>query len=159
MYFNILINYSIDQVKQGLSKHAIDPKHGTFFPKPADIVRNIDGESISTEDRAMVAWMAVEAAIGSVGSYGTLKLEDKQAMMAIKSMGSWQQLCATDRDKLAFKRQEFIANYKALDNTPVEMLPSSLAGIAELENQRASQSGQAADLLIELNKRNLTKGE
>ena len=141
MYFNILKDYSINQVVQGVSDHALDPKHGTFFPKPADIVRNIDGASISTEDRALTAWMAVEAAISSVGSYGTLKLEDKQAMMAVKAIGSWQQLCATDREKLAFKRQEFIANYRALENTPVEMLPESLPGIVELENQRNSLAG------------------
>ena len=159
MYFNILINYSIDQVNQGLSKHVLDPKHGTFFPKPADIVRNIDGASISTEDRALTAWMAVEVAIGSVGSYGTLKLEDKQAMMSIKAIGSWQQLCATDRDKLAFKRQEFIANYKALENTPVEMLPESLPGIAELENQRKSVGGPASELLKQLEYRKNKEGK
>jgi hypothetical protein len=153
IYFDSLKGFSINDVKDALSKHAIDSKHGTFFPKPADIVRNIDGASISTEDRAMTAWMAVEAAIGSVGSYGTLKLQDKQAMMAIKAIGSWQQLCATDRDKLAFKRQEFIANYRALENTPVEMLPESLAGIAELANQRREKGGEASNLLIELEKR------
>lgn len=150
MYFDALKNLTVDQVKEGLSRHSLDLKSGQFFPKPADIVRNIDGASISTEDRALTAWMAVEAAISSVGSYGTLKLGDKQAMMAVKAIGSWQQLCATDREKLAFKRQEFIANYKALESTPVEMLPESLPGIAELENQRKAVGGPASDLLKSL---------
>jgi len=157
MYFDDLKSFTIEQVSESLRKHRLDPKSGQYFPKPADIVRNINGASISKEDRALVAWMAVEAAIASVGSYGTLKLEDKQAMMAVKAIGSWQQLCATDRDKLAFKRQEFIANYRALENTPVEMLPESLPGIAELENQRNAKGGVASDLLLQLKKRNSTK--
>ena len=153
IYFSALGDYTIDQVSQSINKHLVDTRNGQYFPKPADIVRNIAGASISTEDRAMAAWMAVEAAISSVGSYGTLKLEDKQAMMAVKAIGSWQQLCATDRDKMAFKRQEFIANYRALENTPIEMLPDSLAGIAELANQRREKDVEVTNLMVELAKR------
>ena len=157
IYFSSLANYTIVQVSESINKHLVDTKSGQYFPKPADIVRNISGASISAEDRALTAWMAVEAAISSVGSYGTLKLKDKQAMMAVKAIGSWQQLCATDREKLAFKRQEFMANYKALENTPIEMLPDSLAGIAELANQRNKSVGEASKLLIELEKREADK--
>ena len=155
MYFGILKEFSIDQIKSGLTKHALDPKHGTFFPKPADIVRNIDGQQRSATDRALVAWMEVEVAIAAVGSYGTLRLKDKQALMAVKSMGSWQHLCATDRSKLAFKRQEFIANYNAIEKTPLDCLPESLPGIAELENQRNSGQGGAIELLKKLEERKL----
>ena len=153
MYFDSLIDYSIGDVKSGLSKHSLDPKHGTFFPKPADIVRNIAGQQQTPTDRALIAWMEIEKRISSVGSYGTLKIEDKQAMMAVKAIGSWQQLCATDRDKLAFKRQEFIANYNALENTPVEMLPESLLGIADRENHKAIENNNVTSLLKRLEER------
>ncbi len=153
MYFDSLIKYSINEVKSGLSKHSLDPKHGTFFPKPADIVRNIAGQAITPEDRALVAWMVIEKCISSVGSYGTLKIEDKQAMMAVKAIGSWQQLCATDRDKLAFKRQEFLANYKALENTPIEMLPESLLGIADRQNRKAIENNNVTSLMKRLEDR------
>ena len=41
VYFDTLARFSVEQVIEGFKKHLIDTKHGTFFPKPADIVRNI----------------------------------------------------------------------------------------------------------------------
>lgn len=153
MYWQSLKPITIDQFDSAVQKHMLDTSNGQFFPKPADIMRNIDGQQQSTEDRAMLAWMAVEQAISRVGAYGSLNLEDKQALMAVKHMGSWQQLCHTDRDKLGFKRQEFMANYKALENTPIEALPISLAGIEELSNQRLGEDNPADDLLKDLESR------
>jgi len=154
MYFNVLIKFDVEQIRKAVEKHLLDPKHGTFFPKPADIVRNIDGENRTSENRAMIAWMEIERAMSRYGAYGTLELDDKQALMAVKSMGSWQHLCHTDRDKLGFKRQEFIKNYEALENTPVEMLPQSLSGIEELHNQRVAIDNPVDNLMVELEKRN-----
>ncbi len=153
MYFDDLSGFTIDQISGAFKKHRLNQVNGHFFPKPADIVRNIDGGQQSTEDRAMLAWMAVEQAIGRVGAYGTLELEDKQALMAIKNMGTWQQLCHTDRDKLGFKRQEFIKNYQALENTAIEHLPQRLHGIEDLNNQRLGVDNSAEDLLKQLEER------
>jgi len=154
MYFNILIKFSVEQVRKAVERHALDPKHGTFFPKPADIVRNIDGERQTASDRALIAWMEIERCMSRYGAYGTLELDDKQALMAVKSMGSWQHLCHTDRDKLGFKRQEFIKNYEALENTPIEMLPEKMLGIEDLHNQRVSIDSSASDLLKKLDDKN-----
>ena len=41
MYFNALQRYSIDQVAEGFNKHILDEKHGSFMPKPADIIRHL----------------------------------------------------------------------------------------------------------------------
>jgi len=153
MYFESLIDYSIDNIKKGLSNHSLDPKHGTFFPKPADIVRNIDGGRQTQEDRAMIAWMEIEAAVSRVGAYGVLDIEDKKALLAVKNMGSWKQLCHTDRDKMSFKRQEFVKNYNALSNTPVENLPKNLLGIGEFNNQKALTNDQPEKLLKQLEER------
>lgn len=43
MYFNALAMYSLDQVRDGLSKHMQDSEDGKFSPKPADIIRQIAG--------------------------------------------------------------------------------------------------------------------
>lgn len=157
MYWQSLKPVTIDQFDSAVQKHMLDPKNGRFFPIPADIMRNIDGQQQTTEDRAMLAWMEVERSISRIGAYGSINLEDKQALMAIKNMGSWQQLCHTDRDKLGFKRQEFMANYKALENTPIESLPNSLAGIEELSNQRLGVDSPADNLLKQLEERETNK--
>lgn len=153
MYWQALKPITIDQFDSAAQKHMLDPKCGQFFPKPADIMRNIEGEQQTAEDRAMLAWMAVERAISRVGAYGTLNIEDKQALMAVKHMGTWQDLCHTDRDKMGFKRQEFMKNYQALENTAIEHLPQSLHGIEDLNNQRLGVDNPAEDLLKQLERR------
>lgn len=159
IYFDSLINFSIEDVKKSFSRHLVDPKHGTFFPKPADIVRNIDGEQRTSENRAMIAWMEIERCMSRFGAYGTLELDDKQALMAVKAMGSWQHLCHTDREKLGFKRQEFIKNYEALENTPIEMLPQKMLGIEDLHNQRVGVDNSAENLLKQLEDRESKKND
>jgi len=42
-YWNTLKSYSIDQVEQAVNQHLIDTKAGAFFPKPADIIRQLQG--------------------------------------------------------------------------------------------------------------------
>ena len=128
LYFDALKGYSIDEIKGGVSKHALDPKHGTFFPKPADIVRHLQTGEISTEDKAELAWSQVIREIRRTGSYGTLKLDDKQAMAAVKALGSWQQLCNSTEQEMTWKKKEFISVYETYEKTPVEFLPSSLPG-------------------------------
>lgn len=136
IYFDALAAYSIDEVKRAVNSHVSDPKHGTFMPKPGDLIRHLKADEPNVEDKAELAWMQVINAISSVGSYGTLNLEDKQALAAVKNMGSWVGLCQTRESELQWKKKEFIDLYKTFENTPLEMLPSNLPGIEDLENQR-----------------------
>ena len=152
IYFDYLINYSIENIAAAFKKHSLDPNVGQFFPKPSDIVRNISGDRLSTKNNALIAWAAVEAAISSVGSYGTLELDDKQALMVIRTMGSWSQFCQTDRDKMPFKKQEFIGMYEAFNSTAIEDMPDCLMGIADLANQRQIESGPVTSLMDGLKK-------
>ena len=48
MYFGDLIEISINDVKFGAKAHRQDPKHGTFFPKPVDIIRQLQTSNLST---------------------------------------------------------------------------------------------------------------
>ncbi len=134
LYFNILKDYSIDEVQEGVSKHSLDSKHGSFFPKPADIARHIHKDTV--EDKSALAWSQVIQCIRSEGSYGSLKLDDKQAIAAVKALGSWQQLCGTLEKDMTWKKKEFMSIYKTYENTPLDMLPSSLPGLVELQNHK-----------------------
>ncbi len=128
MFFTDLREFTIEQVREGARLHRRDPKHGSFFPKPPDIIRHINTGDISLEDKATLAWGQVIREIRRVGSWGTLKLDDKQAMAAVKSLGSWQQLCNSTETEMTWKKKEFISIYETYDKTPVEFLPSSLPG-------------------------------
>jgi hypothetical protein len=131
IYFAALAPYTLDQVAHGLGKHSADTTHGTYMPKPADIIRQIELGKPNAEQRAELAWMTIEREISRTGAYGSLKIDDQQALAAVKSIGSWKDLCHTDIDKLAWKRKEFIAAYTNFENTPIDALPNHLAGMIE----------------------------
>jgi hypothetical protein len=50
MYFGLLEGYTIEQVTAAASAHCVDPDRGTWFPKPADIVRNIKKSPCKSSD-------------------------------------------------------------------------------------------------------------
>lgn len=137
IYFSALANYSFDEVEQGINSHTLDPNQGTFFPKPADIVRSLQKGDLSPEERAEVAWAEIERKIRSIGSYGTLKLEDGIALAALKGFTSWKDLCSMDTAKMTWAKKEFISLYSTYDKAPIESLPKSLPGRVELERQKA----------------------
>jgi hypothetical protein len=139
LWWEIFKEYSVEDFSAAVFKNIKDPESGKYPTKIAHITANLTCGERSQEDRATVAWMQIEAAIRRVGAYGDLELEDKQALVAVKNMCSWQELCHTNVDKLAFRRNEFIANYKALENTDVKYL-EKLEGIESLENQRVGLS-------------------
>lgn len=142
MYFAALGPASIEQVQAAMMAHLQNPDSGQFFPKPADLIKQMTGttkqQEAAIEDRASLAWACIERDIRRIGSYGTLKLDDKQAMAAVKAMGGWQSICQTEISKMEWKRKEFIRMYETFERTPLEALPSSLPGRIELSEARAA---------------------
>lgn len=146
IYFSALANASIDQVQSAMMAHMQNPDSGQFFPKPADIIKQMTGttkqQEAVIEDRAAIAWACIERDIRRIGSYGALKLDDKQAMAAVKAMGGWMSICQTETSKMEWKRKEFIRMYETFERTPLEALPSSLPG--RIEMSEVKQSGPVA---------------
>lgn len=140
MFFSDLIQFSIEEVKEGARLHRRDSKHGSFFPKPPDIIRHINTGEISQEDKAMLAWSQVIREIRRTGSYGTLKLDDKQALAAVKALGSWQQLCNSTETEMTWKKKEFMNIYETYEKTPLDMLPNSMPGRFDLIDHKNEQS-------------------
>ena len=136
MYFDDLIEFSIVDVKHGAKCHRQDPKHGTFFPKPADIIRHLQTGKLSPEEQAEIAWAEIMQCLRKNGAYGGLKIENKQAIAALKSFTTWKEFCGGDAAHLTWAKKEFISMYSTYDKTPVEMLPSALPGLVELHNHK-----------------------
>ena len=144
LYFNILKTYSIEQIKVGVNKHTLDSKSGSFFPKPADIAKHV---THSSDNKAELAWAQVIHQIRATGSYGALDLDDKQAIAAVRALGSWQQLCGTLEKDMTWKKKEFMSIYNTYENTPIEMLPSSLPGLIGLKEHK-KQTNAIMDKII-----------
>lgn len=136
----------IQQFNDSVQGHLFDPNDGMFFPKPANLIKQLTGTSKQIEQslqaKAELAWQAVEGEIRSVGSYGSPRIDDGLALAAIKALGGWVHICMTTTDKMTWLRKEFIASYLNYENTPVELLPESLPGRIQIENAKKKGDGQ-----------------
>ena len=140
IYSYDLKQLTLEQFKQAASSHRMNTDNGQFFPKTADLMRQINGTSKQNEqqleDKGDMAWLTITGEIERVGSYGSLKMEDKQALAAVKSLGGWKFICSKTEAELVWLHKEFIATYKNFERTPLEALPDKLPGRILLENAK-----------------------
>ena len=131
VWWNALDKFDFNVVKKAFSDHVLDPDVGQFTPKPANIIRNIEG---SRETRSMIAWAKVAKAIRSVGGGSTVCFDDKFIHATIGDMGGWPNLCKTEEDELAFKAREFEKRYNSHSKHGVKEFPRKLIGSYETQN-------------------------
>ncbi len=136
LIFNALQRFDLEQIKQGLTAHINDPKHGDFAPKPADIVRHIEGDG---DSRALAAWSKVEQAIRTVGPYESVVFDDPRTMAAVDDMGGWIKLCEVTEKELQFKGNEFVKRFMGYLSRPPEQFPAKLLGMTEAANSGEHQ--------------------
>jgi len=102
--------FSLEQVSRALSRHATDPERGQFPPKPADIVRQLQGTST---DRALVAWGKFFDALSRVGAYTDVVFDDPVIHAVAEDLGGWQKVCRSEMAELSYTQHRFTESYKA----------------------------------------------
>lgn len=131
LYWETLKHYELGDVTRALQQHMTDPDTGQFMPKPADVVRILEG---SKETRSALAWTKVVQAIGRVGQYESVTFDDPLIHAVVQDMGGWIELCSmTDRDA-PFRGQEFERRYRAYCVQPPGEYPPRLIGASEAHN-------------------------
>jgi hypothetical protein len=158
LFFSSLREFTIEQVSFGFEQHLADPIDGKFFPKPANIIKHLKPKELTAEEKGELAWAQIEREIRATGSYGKLELDDKQGLAALKSFTSWKDLCSMDISKLTWAKKEFLSMYSTYENTPLEMLPSSLPGRVELVEHKQQDVKSMANILEGIKQHRL-KGE
>lgn len=132
MAFNVLKRFDLEQIKRGLTAHMNDPQQGQFPPKPADVVRQVEGDA---DSRALTAWSRVDDAIRTVGPYQTVVFDDRITMQVVEDMGGWIDLCSIPNEReLEFKRNEFTKRYQGYITRPPQEFPAKLIGVDEWKN-------------------------
>jgi hypothetical protein len=117
--------YSIEQVRQALTAHALDPERGHFAPKPADLVRQLSG---TATDRAMIAWGKVMGAISSVGAYTDVVFDDPAIHAVVEDLGGWPKVCRGEVSELSYLQHRFTEAYRAYSGRGAFEFPRMLAG-------------------------------
>lgn len=129
--FQALARFDIADIRRALTAHMNDPDCGRFAPKPADIVRQIDGDS---ESRALTAWSKVERAISSAGPWATVAFDDAIIHAVLEEMGGWPKVCDVTEKELPFMRNEFTKRYQGFIMRPPQAYQPKMLGLQEIHN-------------------------
>ena len=132
VYCEALGAYPPDDVVQAIQRHLVDPDAGQFWPKPADIVRQMEGD---TRGQAKMAWSRVIDAASRVGTYESVVFDDPLIHVVVAAMGGWMVIGHIDEDSLPFREQDFVTLYQThRKRRTVPRYPKMLTGRIKMEN-------------------------
>lgn len=133
LYFSSLKDLSLDQVKAAISRHVNHPEKGQFFPKPADIRFQLQGNA---DTRALLAWTELERAIDRYWPYESVVFDDPIIHAVLTDMGGWAGIGDRERKDWPFVQKEFERRYQGYVGGPAFRFPGHLAGLCERVNER-----------------------
>ncbi|AVF41568.1 hypothetical protein AL486_19130 [Pandoraea apista] len=137
--------FDLAAVRDALGRHAANPDAGQFLPKPADVVKMLEG---STQDAALLAWHKVDKAVREVGTYASVAFDDALIHRVVFEMGGWVSLGTKDESEWPFLKNEFVNRYRGYrGRSQVPEYPPLLIGIAETTNTRAGFQSQGPVLI------------
>ena len=110
MWFGLLADFELADIRRALSDHMRDTKAGQFAPKPADIIRHIAG---TASDAAAVAWDSLVNAIRRHGHTSSVVFSDPVIHAVVSDMGGWRTACGWLEDDLPFRARDFAERYAA----------------------------------------------
>lgn len=128
--------FDLEQVRTALTGHAMDPERGQWAPKPADIVRILQG---THTDRALIAWGKTLEAMQRVGAYQSVVFDDGAIHAVIDDMGGWPAVCRSEIDDLPHVQRRFCEAYRTYSRRPDLAYPPRLVGVSEAENAIAGR--------------------
>lgn len=137
--------FDLEQVTKALSGHLMDADRGQWMPKPADIVRQLQG---TNTDRALIAWGKTLQAIQQVGAYASVCFDDGVIHAVIEDMGGWPKLCRGKVDDLPHVQRRFCETYRAYAARGADIgYPAKLLGEYDQTNATRGLAAQAPTLV------------
>ncbi|MBN9124788.1 MAG: hypothetical protein BGO99_00160 [Nitrosospira sp. 56-18] len=133
VWWTALRSHELPAIIDAFNRHLANPDSGQFAPKPADIIRMLQG---STQDSALRAWAKVDRAVRSVGTYCDVVFDDALIHRVIQDMGGWIGLGTKSEAEWPFVAKEFENRYRGFRSRN-ERPPYApvLTGIATAHNE------------------------
>lgn len=137
-WYGMLGDLSVEQLKAGI---VATLRTYTFagFPPIGTIRQNsgVTSGRIDANDRLLLAWQAVRAAISKVGAHDSPDFDDRAINATIRELGGWPLLCYTPSEEMQWLEKRFVAIYRAMCSVNLpDDLTQRLAGITEIGNVR-----------------------
>lgn len=152
IWWGAMQGYDLDAVREALNRHVKNPDNGQFMPKPADVVRMIQG---STADSALHAWAKVDKAIRHVGTYRDVVFDDALIHRVIHDMGGWVGLGTKNENEWPFVAKEFENRYRGYKaRADVPEYPPRLTGISNMHNSKGGFGNEHPMLIGNVNMAN-----
>jgi hypothetical protein len=143
VWWTALRKFDLAAIVDAFNRHLANPDTGQFAPKPADIIRMLQG---STQDSAMRAWAKVDQAVREVGTYCDVVFDDALIHRVIQDMGGWIALGTRSEDEWPFVAKEFENRYRGFNaRGECPPYPATLIGLATAHNSR---NGYRAETLV-----------
>lgn len=134
VWWQALKHFDLAAIRDALGRHSVNPDNGQWLPKPADVVKMMEG---STLDSAVGAWTKVDRAIQAVGTYATVAFDDPLIHRCLADMGGWTQLGTKQIDEWPFVAKEFQTRYRGYKSRrEVGAYPPVLIGVFDQQNSQ-----------------------
>lgn len=146
IWWESLKRFEFAEIRAAFSRHIQDTDSGQYAPKPAEIIRILEGGD--TEGRALVAWTKVLEGMRLVGPYQSVVFDDPLIHTVIEDMGGWIGLCEMSDEHVPFRGREFQTRYRAAVHCPPERYPAQLTGVSEGQNRSHGHAHDEAPVLI-----------
>lgn len=101
LWSNALAGMDEVDVRAAFQMHLRDPERGRFLPKPADIIRHVEG---TADEAALMAWSEV------IGSY---RAPNKAAERAVDALGGFVAIRRAPEAENHFLQRRFVEFFKA----------------------------------------------
>lgn len=134
VWWMALKGYDLAAITEAFNRHLMNPDSGQFAPKPADIVRMLQG---STQDAALTAWAKVDKAVRSIGPYQSVVFDDPLIHAVLHDMGGWIALSQKTEDEWPFVAKEFENRYRGFKSRGIVPEYSGvMVGLGEAHNRK-----------------------
>jgi hypothetical protein len=135
VWWAALEEYPFNEVTRAFTSYVKSADSGTFPPKPADIIRMIDG---TVQEKSVMAWSKVMEGIRHAGAYRSVCFDDPIINLVLQDMGGWPKICGSTVDESQFLFAEFNKKYMAYSARGKDIkYPAILMGISEEQNRIA----------------------
>lgn len=133
MWWKALERFDIEQVEDAFAQAIQNPDNGQFMPKPADLIRVLEG---TRTDRSLIAWGKALDAMQRAGAYSSVVFDDPVIHAVIEDLGGWIKVCRGELGELGYVEHRFCESYRAYASRPVPTeYPAMLVGAHEIQNR------------------------